>query len=73
MEGHDPKVLQEVRDSLDSLHLRVDKFYSWAAELQLQMRNIQSRQTFLESQSRIDILQTDEAALQARLEKIKKT
>ena len=72
MEGHDPKVLQEVRDSLDSLHLRVDKFYSWAAELQLQMRNIQSRQTFLESQSQINILQTEEAALQARLEKIKK-
>ena len=72
MEGHDPKALQALQDSVDSLHLRVDKFYSWAAELQLQIRNLQGRQTFLESQSQIDILQTDDTALQARLEKIKK-
>ena len=72
MEGHDPKALQALQDSVDSLHLRVDKFYGWAAELQLQIRNLQGRQTFLESQAQIDILQTDEAALQARLEKIKK-
>ena len=73
MEGHDPKVMQKMQDSLDSLHTRLDRFYAWAAELQVQIRNLQGRQTFLESQSRIDIIQTDEAALQARLEKIKKT
>ena len=72
MEGHDPKALQEIQDSLDSLHARMDKFYGWAAELQVQIRNLQGRQTFLESQSQINILQTDDTALQARLEKIKK-
>ena len=72
MEGHDPKVMQNMQDSLDSLHTRLDRFYAWAAELQVQIRNLQGRQTFLESQSQINILQTDDTALQARLEKIKK-
>ena len=63
---------QSTQDSLDSLHSRMDKFYAWAAELQLQMRNIQSRQTFLESQIEMNHTHADEFALQARLEKMKK-
>jgi len=71
--AHDPNALQEIRDSLDSIHQRVDRFYAWAAELQLQMRNIQGRQTFLESQIQIDVINTEEINLQTRLEKIKRS
>ena len=59
-------------DSLDSLHSRMDKFYAWAAELQVQIRNIQHRQTVIESQFQINITHPDELALLARLEKLKK-
>jgi hypothetical protein len=72
MEGHDPKALQKMQDSLDSMHTRLDRFYSWAAELQVQIRNLQGRQSFLESQANIEISQAEDMALQARLEKIRK-
>ena len=72
MEGHDPKALQKMQDSLDSMHTRLDRFYSWAAELQVQIRNLQGRQSFLESQAQLDVIQVEDAVLQARLKKLKK-
>ena len=41
--------LRDVKDSLDSLHQRMDRFYAWAAQLQVEMRNVQQRLGFLES------------------------
>ena len=68
----DPKQAQAIQDSLNSLHKRMDNYYAWAAQLQVEIRNIQKRQTFLESQAKVDIPLIEEAQLQARLEKIKK-
>lgn len=42
--------IQEIKDKLDSLHSRVDKFYAWAAILQKEFRDMQQRQGFIESQ-----------------------
>ena len=41
--------LRDVKDSLDSLHQRMDRFYAWAAQLQVEMRNVQQRLGFLET------------------------
>ena len=68
----EPKTQLELQDSLESLHKRMDSFYSWAAQLQVEIRNIQKRQVFLESQAKFDFSAAEEAALQDRLEKIKK-
>jgi hypothetical protein len=68
----EPKTQQELQDSLESLHKRMDSFYSWAAQLQLELRNIQKRQVFLESQAKFDFSAAADVALQERLEKIKK-
>ena len=40
--------LRDVKDSLDSLHQRMDRFYAWAAQLQVEMRNVHQRLGFLE-------------------------
>jgi hypothetical protein len=50
----------------------MDSFYSWAAQLQVEIRNIQKRQGFLESQAKFDFAAASDLALQERLEKIKK-
>jgi hypothetical protein len=71
MEPTDPKALQNLQDSVDTLHRRMDRFYEWAAELQVQIRNLQRRQEFLESQAKIDVSQSEDAALQARLARMK--
>ncbi len=47
------KQLQDLQDSLDSAHHRLDRFYSWASQLQVETRNIQQRLKFIESQSNI--------------------
>ncbi len=48
------KQLQKLQDSLDSAHHRLDRFYSWASQLQVETRNIQQRLKFTESQLNID-------------------
>ena len=48
------KQLQQLQDSLDSAHHRLDRFYSWASQLQVETRNIQQRLKFTESQLNID-------------------
>ena len=68
----DPKQARDMQDSLDSLHKRMDNYYSWAAQLQVEIRNIQKRQAFLESQAKVDIPLMEEAQLQARLAAIRK-
>ena len=42
--------MRDVKDSLDSLHQRMDRFYAWASQLQVEMRNAQQRIGFLENQ-----------------------
>ena len=70
--------LQQIQDSLDSAHHRLDRFYSWASQLQVETRNIQQRLKFIESQSMLDLgpqqqakPPSPESTLLARLEGIK--
>jgi hypothetical protein len=75
------KQLQKLQDSLDSAHHRLDRFYSWASQLQVETRNIQQRLKFTESQLNIDFgggngsrknsSGAEESSLLARLEEIK--
>ncbi len=72
------KQLQQIQDSLASVHHRLDRFYSWASQLQVETRNIQQRLKFIESQSKIDLgpqqashEPNPESNLLARLESIK--
>ena len=48
MEGIE-REMRDTKDSLDSLHQRMDRFYAWAAQLQVEMRNVQQRLGFLEN------------------------
>ena len=41
--------LQKLNDSLDSLHKRMDRFYSWASQLQVEHRDLKQRIGFIES------------------------
>lgn len=41
--------LREVNDSLESLHQRMDRFYAWASELQVQYRDLKQRIGFIEA------------------------
>jgi hypothetical protein len=41
--------MRDLKDSLDSLHQRMDRFYAWASQLQVEMRNVQQRVKFLEN------------------------
>jgi hypothetical protein len=68
---NETKTQQELQDSLDSLHSRMDRFYSWAAQLQVEIRHLQKRQAFLESQVALDFSAAEEVALQARLQNLK--
>jgi len=76
------KQLQKLQDSLDSAHHRLDRFYSWASQLQVETRNIQQRLKFTESQLNVDFggkncsrknnnSSSEESSLLARLEEIK--
>jgi hypothetical protein len=68
----DEKHLQEFTDRLESLHRRQDKFYEWAGVLQKEMRSVQQRLAFLESQSALDLGQgREDQTLLERLEKLK--
>ena len=60
--------LRDANDKLDSLHRRMDKFYEWAAILQKEFRDMQQRQTFIESQHPMDFSVDN---LAERLDKIK--
>lgn len=42
--------LRDLHDKMDSLHQRMDRFYSWASCLQVEFRNMQQKQMFIESQ-----------------------
>ena len=68
----DEKRLQEFTDQLESLHRRQDKFYEWAGVLQKEIRSVQQRLAFLESQSALDLGQgREDQTLLERLEKLK--
>ena len=68
----DEKHLQEFTDQLESLHRRQDKFYEWAGVLQKEMRSVQQRLAFLESQSALDLGPgREDQTLLERLEKLK--
>ena len=41
--------LREINDSLESLHKRMDRFYAWASQLQVEFRDIKQRIGFLET------------------------
>ena len=40
--------LIQLQDSLDSIHQRMDRFYSWASELQTEFRSMKQRTGFIE-------------------------
>jgi hypothetical protein len=40
--------LAQLQDSVDSLHHRMDRFYSWAGLLQQEFRNMKQRTGFIE-------------------------
>ena len=42
------KELLKINDSLDSLHHRIDRFYAWASQLQVEFRDIKQRIGFIE-------------------------
>ena len=56
-----------VGDSLDSIHHRMDKFYAWASELQVQHRNFKQRVDFLE------LLCIDHAQLQEEVRSLRES
>jgi predicted nucleic acid-binding Zn-ribbon protein len=41
--------IRDINDSLDSLHQRMDRFYAWASQLQVEMRNAHQRLWVLET------------------------
>ena len=41
--------VRDMKDALDSLHQRMDRFYAWASQLQVEMRNAHQRLGFLEA------------------------
>ena len=41
--------MQKINDSLDSLHKRMDSFYIWASQLQVEHRDLKQRLGFMES------------------------
>lgn len=54
--------LEQMQDSLDSMHSRLDKFYSWAGQLQAEFRSMKQRTGFLEgaTQDRFDFTQAQQ-------------
>ena len=51
--------LTQLQDSLESLHHRMDRFYSWAGLLQSEFRNMKQRTGFIEGmvQEKFDFTQ----------------
>ena len=68
--------LQKINDSLDSLHQRMDRFYTWASQLQVEFRDIKQRIGFIESKTKLDFSFDDackqEEELLARLNAMRK-
>lgn len=52
-----PATLRDCSDSIASLHQRMDRFYAWASQLQVECRNLKQRVGYLESL----VLKTTEA------------
>jgi hypothetical protein len=74
------KELRDIKDSLDSLHQRMDRFYAWASQLQVEMRNAHQRIGFLETAKKDDLVfhgtigkatEQSEASILARLSSLK--
>ena len=64
--------LRDFTDRLESLHLRMDKFYAWAGVLQKDFRAMQQRVAFLESHCELDLGQEAQILhLQERLQQAK--
>lgn len=53
------KRLTQLQDSMDSLHNRMDRFYSWAGLLQSEFRSMKQRMGFIETmtQEKFDFTQ----------------
>jgi hypothetical protein len=68
--------IRKINDSLDSLHSRMDRFYCWASQLQVEFRDIKQRIGFIESKTNVDFSFDDackqDKELLARLEAMKK-
>lgn len=47
--GREMNEIRDLKDSLDSIHQRMDRFYAWASQLQVEMRNTHQRLKFLEN------------------------
>ena len=78
-ETNENKELRDIKDSLDSLHQRMDRFYAWASQLQVEMRNAHQRLGFIETATGGDLnfqgtrTQDDtEATILTRLENLNK-
>ncbi len=66
------KDLQQINDSLDSMHHRMDRFYAFASQLMVEHRDMKQRIGFLESKLLTEADTNDEALLAARLTAVKK-
>jgi uncharacterized protein (DUF3084 family) len=68
--------IQKINDSLDSIHFRMDKFYAWASQLQVEFRDLKQRIGFIESRTNVDFSFDDacqqDKELLARLDAMKK-
>jgi hypothetical protein len=58
------KRLIQLQDSLDSIHQRMDRFYSWAGLLQSEFRSMKQRTGFVEGllQERFEFTQNQPSA-----------
>jgi uncharacterized coiled-coil DUF342 family protein len=70
--------VREVKESLESIHHRLDKFHSWAAQLQMEYRGMQQRLRFIEgntergcAKAEDPIVLISDAELMERLSRIK--
>ena len=59
------KRLEQIQESMDSMHHRMDRFYSWAGLLQSEFRSMQQRTGFIEGvmQERFDFTQQQRQSL----------
>lgn len=68
--------MQKINDSLDSLHHRMDRFYAWASQLQVEFRDMKQRIGFIESniqsfESTDEVVDQEEEEILARLKAVK--
>jgi len=73
------KDLRDIKDSLDSLHQRMDRFYAWASQLQVEMRNAHQRLGFIEKNTEGGVMfygpkakEPTEDSILTRLDNLKK-